>query len=208
MMGLFNALPYCKEEATEAPPAELASWALTVTQGREKGRMNKQLGINTPRTWNTVAITSSNTSLREVIRNERMDNAARLARVWEQEMDLPMDQMEALRLFAPMKNNYGHAGPIYIRHIVENYDEAKQKVIDLEEALFVKLKAKGEERFNIGLLAASFIGAQLALQLGLIHHDFIRGRDYAIKQFRAICQGIKVDTPTKDMILADFLQEI
>lgn len=207
-MGLFNSLPYCKEEATDTDVQELASWALTVSQGREKGRMNQNLGISPASTWSTIGCTSGNLSLRERVATARQDNAARLARIWEQELALPIDQTEASRLFAPLRNNYGVAGPIYVRYLVDNHDHVRERVGRSEEQLATKLKAQGADRFIIGFLAAIFTGAQIATELNLIHHDLSRGMNYAVQQYRQLRRAAIREKKTPEQNLARFIQEM
>src|SRR6185369_3763441 len=122
-LGCLNSLPYLREEAAEADPDEIASWVLTMTQGRDRGRMNSALAKVAVKTWSTIAVVSSNISIREIVINARKDNAARLARTWEMYMKSPLSQSQAQQLFRPFLANYGHAGPIYIQHVVSNLDE-------------------------------------------------------------------------------------
>lgn len=207
-MGLFNSLPYCKEEVTDGDAQELATWALTVSQGREKGRMNQNLGIATASTWSTIGITSGNLSLRELIAAARQDSAARLARVYEQDVELPISQHEASRLFSPLRYNYGVAGPVYIRYLVDNRVAVAKRVHDMEEELTIKLNGQGEDRFVIGMFAANFIGAMIAVELGLIHHDVQRGIRYAISQFKRLRRSAAKEKRSCEENLAQFIQDM
>lgn len=206
-MGLLNSLPYCKEELTEADAKDLASWALTATQGREKQRMNQNNGIAQVSTWNMIACTSANQSLREIIVTQRYDSAARLARVWEQEISLPMQQYEASKLFSPLKNNYGMAGAQYIAYLVQNQAQIKELINTKEEELSRKLKGEGSDRFYISMITACIVGASIAYQLGLTNHDLQRGIKYALGQFKFLKHGAKSEQHSAEQNFSRFIQD-
>lgn len=207
-MGYLNSLPYCREEASEKEAEEISSWVLTMTQGRERGRMTQSLNIAHIKTWSTVAVISSNISIREIVTNTRKDNAARLARVWEQNVILPIPQDQASQIFGPLRRNYGHAGPIYIQYLVSHYEEVRQLVQDTEEKLMRKLQASGSDRFFVSLLAACFVGASIAIGLGLINHDLKRGREFAIKQYKRLRQDAKDEQSNAEQMLARMIQDL
>jgi hypothetical protein len=207
-MGLLNSIPYCKEELTEADAKDLASWALTATQGREKQRMNQSNGIAQVSTWNMIACTSANQSLREIIVTQRHDSAARLARVWEQEVELPIKQFEASRLFAPLKRNYGLAGHVFIPYIVQNMSMIQDLIVEKEEELSIKLRGEGVDRFHISMLTACFVGVQIAKLLGLTNHDIPRGMKYAIEQFKRLKQSAHNEKQSAEQNLALFMQDV
>lgn len=207
-MGYLNSLPYCREEFAEKDAEEISTWVLTMTQGRERGRLSSNLNMAHVRTWSTIAITSSNMSIREIVATTRKDNAARLARVWEQPVTLPISQELATKIFSPLRNNFGHAGPLYIKHIAENYDEVKRTVIDTEEKLMRLLRVQGQDRFKASLLAACFTGARIASELGLIHHDLQRGMNYAMRQCRDLKRSAKAEEQSAEQILGRFIQDI
>lgn len=208
MMGILKNLPYLREEATEKPAQELAAWSLALTHGRERGRLQSNLANAQVKTWATIALTSANASVRECIATERMDSAARLARIWEQEMEMPFTQAEANRLFGAMASNYGHAGPIYIRQNVANRDENMLRVQQMEQKLQQELNARGPDRFHLGMIAANTVGAQIAVDLGLIHHDIDRGLDYAKRQFELLRTSAASEKQTAEQTLARFIQDV
>lgn len=207
-LGCLNSLPYIREEGSEGDPEELASWVLTMTQGRERGRLTSALTKAPIRTWSTIAILSSNTSIREIVINTRKDNAARLARTWEQDMHLPLSQEDATRLFRDLQSNYGLAGPIYIDYCTKNQEAIMQMVRRTEDALTNKYGSGGASRFFISFMAACFVGAQIALELGLIHHDFKRGRDWALGQFKRLTSSAVQEKQTPEQMLGTLVQEI
>ncbi len=208
MMGVLKNLPYLREEATERNAEDLATWSLSVTHGRERGRLSSNLANAQVRTWATIAVTSANASLREAIITQRMDSPARLARVWEQEMELPFTQAEANKLFGDMSTNFGLAGPIYIRHCVEEYEIIKQRVQETERYLSEKLHARGPDRFHVSLIAVNYVGACIAKALGLISHDVDRGLQWAIRHFKILRTLASNEKQTPEQSLARFIQEL
>lgn len=206
-MGCLNSLPYIREEAAEADAEMVASWVLTMTQGRERGRLTSALANAPIRTWSTIAVISSNTSIHEIVVNTRKDNAARLARTWELDMRLPMSQEEAMQLFRPLRTNFGLAGPIYIEYIVKHRSEVMQAVRECEDALVKRYGSGGAARFYLSYIAACLVGAHIAIQLGLIHHDIERGKRFALQQYRRLTKAAADEKQTPEQVLAAFIQE-
>lgn len=208
MMGALKNLPYLREETTERDAEQLAAWALSVTHGRERGRLSATLANAQVRTWATIAVTSANASLRETIVTQRMDSPARLARVWEQEMSLPFSQAEATALFGAMSSNYGLAGPIYVKYLVENFDLVKLQVQEAEKFFSEKLRAQGPDRFFISLLAVNYVGAKIARLLGLINHEIERGVQWAVRHFKKLRTNAASEKQLPEETLARFIQEV
>lgn len=207
-IGVLNSLPYCKEEVTETDAEELAQWALAITQGREKGRMTASGGLAQAATWSTIALTSANMSLREKIAAQRQDNRARLARIWEQEIELPVSQDEARQMFRPLQSNYGLAMPVYIQHVMGNEVSIAVRVQEAEDALTRQLRGTGADRFHISIMAANYVGVQIAVELGLSHHDIAVGMRCAFRNFHRLRRAAQAEVKTAEDTLARFIQEM
>jgi hypothetical protein len=101
------------------------------------------------------------------------------------------------RLFdRQLKENYGHAGEIYIKWLVNNLEEAVATVLKIQAKIDSELKLTPPERFWSAVAACNITGGLIANSLNLA--------DYDMKAIYAFCcntiQGMReeIKTPAED----------
>jgi hypothetical protein len=95
-----------------------------------------------------------------------------------------------------LKENYGHAGEIYIKWLVNNLEEAVATVLKIQAKIDSELKLTPPERFWSAVAACNITGGLIANSLNLA--------DYDMKAIYAFCcntiQGMReeIKTPAED----------
>lgn len=122
-----------------------------------------------------IFCTSGNVSMQQLAMAKKSSTSAQIARVFEfniRRPDLPPQRVTAdAEVFQLVYSNYGHAMPIFIRHVVDNQAAVKAMLGQVHTKLLARFGSNNEERFWRGLLTVSITGALIARQLGLIDHD-------------------------------------
>jgi hypothetical protein len=173
-LGVYGNLPLTIDEITNMYGKDLSELVFQITQGREKTRLNERAveQANANR-WNTLAITSSNSSVVERLSDNKHDASAEINRVFEYHIGRhEAFQGEATeQLYWTIHENYGHAGEKYIRHLTANADKLQVAIKQAKEKIDGKIGAKGEERFWSAVAAVNYLGGLIAHRLGIIKFD-------------------------------------
>jgi hypothetical protein len=67
-----------------------------------------------------------------------------------------------------LNHNFGHAGPIFIKWVIENLEEVKQALLDVQAKLDSELKFGSRERNWSAIISANITAGLIARRLGLI----------------------------------------
>ncbi len=86
-LGVYANLPMAVDEVTNMTGADVSDFAYRITQGRDKGRLNanavEKANLNS---WNTIAVTTSNASLIDLLSTAKADPSAEINRILEYEV--------------------------------------------------------------------------------------------------------------------------
>jgi len=173
-LGVYGTLPMVIDEVTNSTPLETSNLVYRVTQGRDKNRLTKNSEekkfINS---WNTLAVTSSNSSLVDSLSAMKHDASAEINRVFE----YPVDEHRDFRgnvttdVYWTLDENYGLAGEVYAQWLVKNVHKIKPSLDHVRTQIEKAAKLKGEERFWGAIAAVAIVGGLFAKQLGLIEFE-------------------------------------
>lgn len=199
-LGVYCNLPTTFDEMSNTDPKQLSELAYLITQGSGKDRMkasSNELRINLT-TWQTIALCSSNHSFYEKLEKLKDSPQGELMRI----IEYPLDYSKAIdtelgkKMFDhQLHENYGHAGPIYARFLVENYEEAKSLYETMQARIDHHLKLTQRERFWSATVAANLAGIHIAIRLGLLDWDISRIFKWACKMVLSLR---KTTTPPLD----------
>jgi hypothetical protein len=174
--GIFNNLPVTIDEITNFKPEEFSEMIYNITQGRGKDRVKQssnELRKNFTR-WQLMALTSSNASFYEKMSSYKSTPDGELMRLLEYPIEaLPdVDVEHAKYMFDHvLMENYGHAGEIYAKYLVANYEECRELTLNVQRMLDAKIGATQRERIWSAKAAANLAGVHIAGKLGLISWD-------------------------------------
>lgn len=173
-LGLMNNLPVTYDEITDIKPEEISDLAYKITMGRGRDALDRDrnLKINQPR-WHTLMLCTSNNSLYAKLSMLGSGNNAQGYRILEHSAPAPNKIINERMHTANeiLKENYGTAGRIYMKHILANYAKVRAEV--REAARNLADKDRGRERFWVAAQAIIQTGGYISKNLGL--HDYEPG---------------------------------
>lgn len=174
-MSLLSSLPMTIDEATKIDPDFLGDFVYTVTQGRDKARLNRSATEMAPRTWALPAVMSTNISLATKLANAGYSSDAQMLRLFEIEVPVSKvfsDGSDAGRdIHRFLSSNYGLVGREYIKGLLRKGAGVVQKDVDDAIKGFSKefsFSFAGTERYWEQLIVLSYLGLRYAKEMGLI----------------------------------------
>jgi hypothetical protein len=85
--------------------------------------------------------------------------------------DKSLTKEQADEFFDLLPDNYGHAGEVYAQWLIANLDSVKVKLKETQLAIDKAWNITGRERKYSATLAAVFLGAKIARELGIHNID-------------------------------------
>lgn len=177
-MGMFNSIAVTIDEITSMEPHQISDLVYGATNGRGKHRMEAQtnkLRVNHT-TWCLFTITSANAVISEALMTNKSASEGELKRLVELRVPKITEGVsrEAVLRFNELGHNYGVAGPIYIQHIVSNYDDIANNLKSTHEAIVLKHGFDRSDRFFTAQLACATVAGKILNSLGLTSLDLGR----------------------------------
>lgn len=205
-MGIMHNIVTVFDEITNLIPIEISNVCYQATHGRAKGGM-KSSGIEERlnfATWNNLLVTTSNSSVADKVASLKDVPDGELARI----LELPVKQVfvpQATSLFEALNANYGHAGDIYAKWLVEHVEEIPEMVHKERQAIKDLVGDEPRERYWAAIGAVIFTGAKIATDLGLISLPLDHIKEWYLEIFNDSRANVKSHQTNADTILAEFL---
>lgn len=208
---IVNNIVLTMDELSNMRNEDVSDMAYVMSHGRSRNRMQSQ--SNAERSnflrWSLIAVTSGNRSLHDQLFNLKDFPEGELMRIMELNITKndTLSKEETDRMFAPIYENHGVAGDIYMRYVVSNLKE----VIELERSIQKKLdKAAGltqRERFWSALAASSLTGGTVAYRLGLHNIDPSIIYKWAVGTLSDMCTDVRPNKDGGTSKIGQFLNE-
>lgn len=173
LASVMGNMPMVIDEFTNVEGKALSDYVYTITQGREKHRLDStsQLAKNTGQRWCLAAIATSNNSIHEKLQKFRSDGTAEAARVFE--LRLHPLVMTAATL-ASNKNqlntlttSYGFLGPKLVQMFLSKPPSYWRDVVMSRIAKWDRdSSSSASDRFRSATCALIEVGAALGAALG------------------------------------------
>lgn len=209
-IGVFNNLPVTFDEMSNTEPKQLSELVYLMTQGTGKDRMKastNELRLNLT-TWQTIALCSSNHSFYEKLEAIKETPQGEMMRI----IEYPFAYTDAIdtelgkEMFDhQLMENYGHAGDIYARYIVSEYEEVKKLYLSTQAIVDRDLKLTQRERFWSAVIAANIAGLYIAKQIGLVDWNIGRIYNWACKMIEELRNTTVPPIDVDDNIIGHFL---
>lgn len=183
-MGNYKNIPFCVDETTDTNAEDIGKFLYAIPQGRGRHRMSAS--ANTERinnsTWELIATMSSNTSFAAKIQADQTNVQGKLMRLIEVPvLQSNIEQTESRQIFQEFEHHYGHAGEIFIRHVLNNLDVVRTNINAELEYLERDCKVDNKERFWFATCACVLVAGQLAKDVGLHDIDMEKMREWMIR---------------------------
>lgn len=209
-MSSRGTLPVFIDEVTNAKPDVVVDLLYTASQGREKARMEssgaRQREPLPP--WKCPVMTTSNISVKQLVRAVRGDASALDSRVIEmryQRLDLePADRTLIGRVFY---ENYGWTGPAVAQHVAQHYDSYAQAAEMVRAKLLEALGWDGADRFWLNWGVGVLLGCRAMATLKLADYPLGPLFLYVVDLIRQQRQHKDAERRGCVDVLAEFLAE-
>jgi hypothetical protein len=178
--AVLRSIPIGIDEATGIEPKVLSEFIYYLSLGKTKLRM--QASSNAERedlgTWSTLGLLTSNNSYYDKLSQYKASSDGESARLIEFNIRAPKlleNDAVGREFFDPVNYNFGHAGPIFIRYVVNNVEEVKARVESKIAKFQQDYGTKPKDRYWSAAVAAITVGGEIASELGLhdIDVDFV-----------------------------------
>jgi hypothetical protein len=208
---IYHNLPMYMDELTNTSGKELSNLAYQLTGGRQRGRMSASSNVERHRgeAWKLLAVTTGNTSMVERISIIKAMPKAEAQRILECRVSrMQFDTKEETDVFsACLQNNYGHAGKVYIKHIMENLEEVQKLLRQVQEKVDFKAGLTAENRYWSVLVACTLTGIMLAKRCGLINYDVKKLFDWSIERLKENKRQVEDMSISVEETLNDYIHE-
>ena len=209
-LGVMNNLPFTVDEMTNTTPADFSTLAYSMSQGRGRDRVKagaNELRLNLT-SWQSMSLCSSNASFYEKMASLKSSPDGEMMRLIEYKIDYSpaIDVAEAKHMFDhQLKENFGHAGDLYAKWLVDNLEEAKNTVLGIQAKIDKELKLTQRERFWSAVAAANITGGLIAKSLGLIDWDMKAIYKWATQMILNL--RVEVKPPASDVmaVVGDYI---
>jgi hypothetical protein len=172
---VFCNLPVYIDELTNTQPKELSDYGYQLTSGQQKNRMSSRSNIERVRgrPWKTLFASTGNTSVIERISAFKASPQAEAQRILEHRVNRVAfsSKAETDRFYASLKDNYGHAGVVFIQYVMNNLDMCTKLADEVQSRIDTLAKLSAENRFWSVLTSRTIAGAIIAKRAGLINFD-------------------------------------
>jgi hypothetical protein len=185
-IAVLGSLPAYVDEITNENPQEVSDFIYEITQGRSKLRLKVDGSERLTQAWNTVVLSSSNTSLSNKLGLAKSNPEAERLRLFE----LPVhkrgefDDLTGRELKHVIDENYGVVGEVYIAYVVEHQERIRRELGIFMDQFRAHTESRTEERMWVASLCCCLYGAKIMHDLGLSRIDVKRLVRYAVATVR------------------------
>lgn len=209
-MGVLKNIPVCVDEVTTLNEEAIQDLVFSATQGKGKNRMSSSANaerINNT-TWASITISSANANFREKLQAGKSGVEGELMRL----MDVPvpetniLSKLEADRIFNALLDNYGWAGELFVKYVINNKDAVIRRINVEQEALDRDGKFSNKERFWSAVCACALVGGIISKDLGLHDIDMAKMRLWMLDYVQSLRDGVGQTTKqTEHDVLNEFI---
>ena len=214
-IGVMQNITPTIDEITNEPPEVISDFLYDFLQGRGKNRLKHSHNVERVNStkWKTNCSMTANVALEDKVYAKKRSPDGELARFLDIQYHAGNDLSKEITdaLFAPLKENYGWAGDIYMQYVIQNlakiikHIEAMQKAIDKAAGLTRR------ERYWSGMGATGLVGGLVARSAGVLDftdEDFERVYKWLVALLKAKRESQTVtNASTPDLVLGAFLSE-
>lgn len=208
-LGMLNSIAVTMDEITNITDEELSTMAYEIPQGRGKHRMNSQtnsLRANNA-TWTTFAITSSNSSMYSKLFRHKSVADGEIRRLIEipfgHEHLAHVTKAESDAVFGQLSNNFGLAGPVYLRYIFDNMEEVQGLLAKVRKRIDDEVNMSQVDRYYSYIYACALVGGIIAVKLGLLDYDMKVMFNFAV----SLATGIREEVLSEIANINDIAKE-
>jgi hypothetical protein len=173
----FKNIAYLVDEITnlEGKPLSDHIYDASSADGKQRDRMggvsNRARVRGEP--WAFLSISTGNTSVINKVSAYKDAPLAEAQRVMEYRAKKFHfdDTFETQEFNRQMEEHYGHAGPIYIRHVMANLPAVKERLIEVQAWVDKTYGLDASNRYWSAHITCVLTGTMIAIEIGLLPYD-------------------------------------
>ena len=202
-IGVLNNIPATFDEITNMGGEAASSFSFDLSSGKGKNRMKSHSNeerINNS-TWCTIAQTSGNNSLYDVLQAHKSSVEGEMNRILQLAIqeDKNLSKEAADELFgAILPNNYGIAGEEYMKYVVPNRENVIVRLKEIRRQFDKATDNRSKDRYFSNTCAAVFTAAEILNKLGIVDIPVEPVWNWAVELVISTKTLIRKASPTKD----------
>ena len=210
---IYHNLPFYIDEITEMKPYEVSQLAYSMSSGKQKGRLAGSANAERYRgdPWKFLAVTTGNVSVIERVSAYKAMPEAESQRIMEVKVDKlfhkSSDTMAQEAFLDSVCNNYGHAGPIFVQHVIQNKDSIRDLTDSIKEKVISAAGLTSKNRFWTAHVSYTLAGLILAKRLGFHDYDIQKIFKFAIWMLKLNQNAVSDMSLNAQDILNDYINE-
>jgi len=208
---VYKNLPCYMDELTNTKPQDLSDWAYQLPSGLQRNRMGAK--ANTERVrgkpWKTLFGTTGNTSMLERISLYKALPKAEAQRILEYRAERVQfaTKAETDQFATEVKENFGHAGIVYLQYVMSNLEAVKQLAETVQKKIDLAAGLTAENRFWSALVSRTITGLMVAKKAGLIDWKVEPIVKWAIGAMTTAQSMVREMNTDVEAVLTDYLAE-
>ena len=186
---VYHNLPLYMDEMTQTEEStkgkgkktgndgSVSELAYEIVSGKQRRRMKQSANEErvTGASWSLIAVTSGNASLVEIVRGEKSNPEAEAQRILEIKVDerfaTPQSKTETDAFSREVPSNYGFAGEIFVQYVINNLEEVRGLLTDIQNKIDAEAELTAKNRFWSAGAACTMTALYLCNQLDLLPYD-------------------------------------
>lgn len=209
-LGVMNNVLNTIDEITNTTPQEFSDLVYSISQGRGKNRMKASTNeerINLT-SWQNLTLCSANASFYEklgAIKDSPDGESMRLLEYRIEPSTIISMELGKEMFDHQLLENYGHAGEIYASWLLNNLDEAKNTLRQVQAKIDREVNFSSRERFWSAVAACNITGGLIAKNLGLHDYDMRGIYEWLVNMLKGMRVDITPPLPVLTSTIGDFL---
>ena len=208
---VYKNLPLYVDEMTNTAPKDLSDFAYQIPSGQQRSRLSTRGNVERHRgaPWKLLCVTTGNTSMIERIGSYKTLPKAEAQRILEYRTvrATGLTKAETDAFSAAIRENYGHAGPVFIQHIMHQMPEVLRILNGMQRKFDNEAKLTAENRFWSVDVAATLTGLYFAKQSGLIGWELGPVFKWAVEMVGRASVMVESMDASAESMLTDYLAE-
>ena len=208
---VYKNLPCYMDELTNTKPQDLSDWAYQLPSGLQRNRMGPKGNVERARgkPWKTLFGTTGNTDMLERIALFKALPKAEAQRVLQYRVERVQfaTKAETDNFATAVKENYGHAGIVFLQYVMNNLEAVKQLAVTVQQKIDVASGLTAENRFWSVLVSRTITGLMIAKKAGLLEWKIEPLVKWSIGVMQTAHNNVREMNTDVEAILTDYLAE-
>jgi energy-coupling factor transporter ATP-binding protein EcfA2 len=207
-VGIYNSISATYDEITDIPRDDLSALCYNISQGRGKDRADKSGNIRDNHThWKMIMACTANKSMYDILGTGGFNMSGQSMRVFEFRIDPQkfMSLSESKRIFGKLFDNYGHAGEIFVKYVIEHKDEIKQRLHEMDVRFEEAAQISIPERYWSNIASCCIVAGEICRKLELNTFNIENVFQWAVNQLKSMRGSVVEAKYDSTGILTEFM---